>query len=601
MRLGGTVVAALWYALVTGLAELAWKAFRMWRGDMSYQGRQMVWMTPLADACLFLAVAALASVVLRVARRPGDTRAVHAVLAVLAGTSVLATQSRLAWWAVLALALGAGVRWAALVASRPALVATWQRRTLVPLLLVPVLLAVAVNLRLHRQERAALERLPAAPAGAPSVLLIVWDAVRAGNTSAHGYDRRTTPTLESLAVRGVTFDHAIATSSWTLPSHVSLFTGRWAHQTRAGWSAPMETDIPTLAEALAARGWRTGAFSGNIYFVGWEHGVLRGFSRTEDHRFSFQELAQSSMFVRWTTGFAPVRRLLDWHDKAGRVYAPALNRGFLRWLDRDPERPFFAFLNYYDAHDPYLPRAPYDSLFGSLVTASPAARARAARHNGANKFDLTSAEIADLEALYDGAIAMLDADVGALLEELRRRGRLDNPLIIVTAAHGEQFGEHRTFGHGNDVYIEAVHVPFVAALPRGRLAGTRVRGAVSLRDVPATIADVLGVGGDAWPLPGRSLLERVAAGAVGETVLTEVDRIPRGSQPWYPVRRGDVRSILAWPHHLITTADSVELYDLERDPGERADLAALAAYAPVRDTLLDALRRLRADAVPLKR
>jgi arylsulfatase A-like enzyme len=96
--------------------------------------------------------------------------------------------------------------------------------------------------------------LPAAPDGARNVLLIVWDTVRAGNLRAYGYQRRTTPNRERLAGRGVRFDPAFSTSSWTLPAHASLSTGRWSHELGVDWKSPLRDDVPTLAGYLAAQG-----------------------------------------------------------------------------------------------------------------------------------------------------------------------------------------------------------------------------------------------------------------------------------------------------------------------------------------------------------
>ena len=100
-------------------------------------------------------------------------------------------------------------------------------------------------------EYRAVAALPPPPADPTNVLLIVWDTVRAGNLSLHGYGRRTSPNLERLAERGVRFDQAFATAPWTLPSHGSMFTGRWPHELTADWLSPLDESHPTLAEYLS--------------------------------------------------------------------------------------------------------------------------------------------------------------------------------------------------------------------------------------------------------------------------------------------------------------------------------------------------------------
>ena len=113
-------------------------------------------------------------------------------------------------------------------------------------------------------EYRAMAALPPPPADARNVLLIVWDTVRTGNLSLHGYGRRTSPNLERLASRGVRFDQAFATAPWTLPSHSSLFTGRWPHELTADWLSPLDGTHPTLAEYLAAHGYDTAGFVANL-------------------------------------------------------------------------------------------------------------------------------------------------------------------------------------------------------------------------------------------------------------------------------------------------------------------------------------------------
>ena len=154
-----------------------------------------------------------------------------------------------------------------------------MRRT-TPLLVGVLLVVMLVKIgRRAWSEHRAAAALPPPPRAARNVLLIVWDTVRAGNLSLHGYGRRTTPNLEQLARRGVRFDLAFATSSWTLPSHASLFTGRWPHELGVDWKSPLGAGAPTLAEYLGARGYDTAGFVANLDYCSRETG-LAGDSRT---------------------------------------------------------------------------------------------------------------------------------------------------------------------------------------------------------------------------------------------------------------------------------------------------------------------------------
>ncbi len=568
-----------------------------------YLSREIVWMTPLADLILFLGVAALLSLLALVVPRASSLRTSATVFSALGAMSILTMQPWMTWWAMLALALGFGYQMGVIAAPREALV--WRLvRVTTPLLLAAVVIAGGgQRLLAARAEKAANTQAPPPPSGAPNVLIIVWDAVRAQNLSLHGYGRPTTPTLSAIAAGGVTFEQAIATAPYTLPTHASVFTGLWPHEFTASWEDPLDASMPTLAEVLGKRGYRTGAFSANHILVTWEYGLLRGFARAQDYVLSRGELARSSGLIKWAMELDAVRQAFNWYDVLGRRDAPDIRTSFLRWADADTTRPFFAFLNVYDAHDPYLPPAPFDTMFAPPGMGREG-HERAKANSLVSRPKLSKEDVARQVDLYDGAIAYADQDLGKLIASLKERGRLDNTMLVVIGDHGESFGEHGMHTHGNDTYAEAIHVPMVIVMPGKVPAGVRVAGNTSVRDIPATIAELLGLAGPAWPLPGTSLSRFWTADslvrAVGDTVLSEVDFLPRGGEDWYPVRLGNVRSLLAWPYHVITVKDSVELYDRSADAGEHVDLARDPNSRALRDTLVAALQRWRQNAVKAK-
>ena len=124
---------------------------------------------------------------------------------------------------------------------------------------------------------------PLPPANSPNVLLIVLDTVRADHLSLYGYERPTTPNLEQLGKRGIRFDKARATAPWTLPSHASMFTGRWPHELGEKWMTPLRGNFPTLAEYLGDRGYATAGFVANVGYCSQETGLARGFTHYEDY------------------------------------------------------------------------------------------------------------------------------------------------------------------------------------------------------------------------------------------------------------------------------------------------------------------------------
>lgn len=169
--------------------------------------------------------------------------------------------------------------------------------------------------------------------------------------------------LERLGRRGVVFDNAFATSSWTLPSHGSVFTGQLPDVLSTTWLDPLSERFPTLAERLDSAGYRTGGFVGNLEYASRETGLSRGFAHYEDYPVSAGQLVLSSAILKRVTGSGLVRRLVGTEQRLNRRHAAQINRAFLRWVDRGSDRPFFAFLNYFDAHAPYYPPEPFTEAF----------------------------------------------------------------------------------------------------------------------------------------------------------------------------------------------------------------------------------------------
>jgi arylsulfatase A-like enzyme len=464
-------------------------------------------------------------------------------------------------------------------------------------------------------EHRAMAGLPPPRAAARNVLLIVWDTVRAGNLSLYGYGRATTPNLERFAGRGVRFDLAFATASWTLPSHASLFTGRWPHELGANWTSPLRPDVPTLAEFLSARGYDTAGFVANLEYCGRETGLDRGFAHYADYPIGLYET-----FGRYV-GLGHRMELLSWACIMERVVEKAsglkwelipqssehakrgaqVDREFLDWQSwqQGRRRPFFAFLNYNDAHTPY--EVPDRAMPGfGLRPATCHDRLTLRRWTGHEKAKLAYNDVRMASDVYDDCVSYLDQRLGVLLEELGRRGVLDETLVIVTADHGEHLGDHLLFFHGCSLFRQVVQVPLVIVESKGPTAGRVVAEPVSLRDVPATIVDMLGLGQDA-PFPGRSLARFWSEGPgrtkpTPEPLLMEMDKplllVNEGREP---AAKGPMKSLVAGGMHYIRSADaSEELYNLASDPEERLNLAGAPEASEI-------LRRFRAGLVTMTR
>ncbi len=499
-------------------------------------------------------------------------------LALFAGAGVVALDllllvPRLAPPAAAILAAGVAVQVVRAAAARDAAVAGLVRRTLVPLLVVAVTGGAALWAML-RPATAAPAAAAASMPRPPNLVFITLDTVRAANLNLYGHGRATMPNLARLAGRGVVFDAAFSAAPWTLPSHATMLTGRWPHELSADYDTPLDAAFPTLAEVLGARGYATAGFVANLGYVGADSGLGRGFQHFEDYPRSLGQIASSSTLVRAVADNFKVRRLVENDEHLNRVAAGDLNRRALAWLDGHGDAPFLLFLNYFDAHEPYLPPPPFDRQFGP----GRAHGKHSPLHHwlwnlGVGHHNMGEAERREEVDAYDGALASLDAQLGELFTALDTRGLTDRTVFVVTSDHGEEFGEHGVYDHGYSLYQFGLRVPLVVVAPGRTPPGLRVGTPVTLRDLPATVGDLLAISGHGFP--GVSL-----AGAWKEPgpevspVVFEVTSSP-GQPDWFPSSKGDMVGAIVGSLHYIRNGDGrEELYDWRADPLETHDLVA---------------------------
>jgi len=416
----------------------------------------------------------------------------------------------------------------------------------------------------------------------PNVVLVILDTTRADHFSAYGYPRATTPSFDAFAERSILFERAFATSSWTVPSHASLFTGLYPMTHGATQETQyLSDDVDTLAERLAAAGYETAAFSNNAW-VGEKTNLTQGFEYVGEM----------------------------WRQR-GRGQATRTNRAVVQWLDtRDPNQPFFLFVNYIEPHWTYsAPRAWQDRF---LVPGVPAAERKRANFGVVDWYldrsRLPDALLAIRTGLYDAELAYTDAALGELLELLRDRGLEDSSLIVVASDHGENLGDNGHQGHSFVLYDSTLHIPLAIRPPGGAGAGSRRRDPVQLTDVFHTIAAAT----DAAAGDARSAGEDLLGGPLPDErpVLAEY-YYPAQFLSYFPeeVREGPalapfrrrIRSLRVGPHKLIWGSDGRhELYDVEADPGETRDLVASApdVAGRMQDALESLVERYRVDSEP---
>lgn len=613
-------VAALWIGMITGPLEvglvLALKPLRDPTPGLFHMNRHLLWSIPLFHLSFFAILGGVLALLARFRSRFSVRRGAFLLLfAALLSLSLAVKSLHPSACAI----LSAGLAFRMMSRGESVFFGSGRAiRATIPWTSALVLGLFSFSIgREVWAERQGLAHLPVISAASPNVVLIVMDTVGANHMSLYGYHRETTPNLVRIAREGIRFDQARSPAPWTLPSHASMFTGRWPHQLSAGFDGPLGADEPTLAEFLRDRGYVTGGFIANTLYCSAETGLNRGFLHYEDHPITAagvvhsaalgQRLLEKSGARAWRllageTGF--LRRIPGRPDRAQPDHRPRkpykdaseISRDALAWLSHHEGRPFFLFLNLFDAHTPYLLPEGSDEHFGL----APQGRSDYAILDDfwqADKRRLSPRDVALAQDAYDDCIAYMDQQIGRLYDDLDRRGLLGNTLIIVTADHGEQFGEHGLFGHAGSLYRPEVHVPLLIVPPAGRAGGRVVPEPVSLRDLPATVVDLLGRTG-ASPFPGSSLARRWdpahrSAGVPDDPVLSEVQSpaTNNANQGRSPVFRGPMSSLVAEGKVYIRNGDGIEeLYDLGADPTESHNLAGSPEAQPVLEVLRSRLR-----------
>jgi len=408
--------------------------------------------------------------------------------------------------------------------------------------------------------RAASALVPGSGPAPANLIVISVDTLRADHLGAYGYGRATSPHFDRLAGQGVQFMRAFSPTSWTLPGHASMLTGRNPlHHGAVTWKSPIDEDVPLLAEILSAQGFRTlGVVNGT--FVKPGYGFDRGMQSYEVHE-SQQSVA---------------------HQEA-----------VLKALDAGGPEPFFYFLHYMRVHAPYRPPDggnPFLRPYEGEITSEPEALVARWKARGEEGPVVDATEREYLVDLYDGAILAMD---GLLAQVL---GRLDRPefantYVILTSDHGEEFMEHGFLWHSVSLFDEVLNVPLMIRGP-GIPAGLRIDATAGLIDIVPTALDLLGLDVPEG-LDGRSLRETWASGAAPERTLLLRTNFPTGGGVRLGARTSTEKLIL-YPED-----DRVEFYRLTSDPNEHTPMPPDENAEGLKRRLEETLEAGKGDGVRL--
>jgi arylsulfatase A-like enzyme len=618
-RLGGwdVLVLSAWCGLAGGWLEVTTRVLlkHLVVFDRMYlMSRQFVWLVPLSNLLLFSVAGLFLAVGTKLWPRVAGWIGPRLLCAAALVPALMVAVPQVYGWAWFIFASGIAMRVVSWL-ERPTL--AWRRWLMLSLPALLLLVAVVAGFVFGgdrwKERREAARPLPRGDA--PNVLLIVLDTVRADRLSLYGYPRATTPVLKRLAERGIRFDEARATAPWTLPSHGSMFTGRWPHELDVNWKSPLRTRSTTLAEYLGSRGYGTAGFVANTQYCSYDTGLDRGFTHFEDYVIDIEHLRPLRTALLFEAAWQRITLVGMWLDKSrynpvlrwlvapDRKDAGAINREFLGWLSRrqDKTRPFFAFLNYYDAHSPYLPPEGTRFRFGTGPRTLTDFMVLVEDWKMVDKIRLSQHFVDLIQDSYENCIAYLDWRLGELFDELERRGSLERTIVIITADHGEELGDHALFEHGESLYRPEIQVPLVFLLPGRGHAGTVVRETVSLRDLPATIVDLAGQAAGA-PFSGRSLaplwsesrpIASERDGALSELPEPSPTKPSRGRSP---AARGPLVSLAQDEYVYIRNEGTgqEQLFSEREDPLEFFNRKDDKAMQPVLDRLRRQLDEIRA-------
>lgn len=376
--------------------------------------------------------------------------------------------------------------------------------------IIGVLIAgVVVGIFLLREEKKI-------NAGDNNLLIITLDTTRADRIGAYGCEQAKTPSIDFLAKNGVLFKNCYSPVPLTLPSHATMFTGKYpiAHSVRDNGIYVLGEREITLAEKMKEMDFHT--FSVIASFV-----LLAKFGLNQGFDFYDDSLNSHKMYNNYSS----------------EIPAPVVYNKFLQWFEKNHSKRFFGWVHFYDPHDPYRAPKKYSKKFKN-----------------------------DKKGRYDAEIACIDDFIGKIIDKLKEKKILEKTIVIIAGDHGEAFGEHEEFGHGIFCYDESLKVPLVFYNTKLFPGGLEVTSPVNLIDLMPTILDLYG--------------KEIPKGVQGKSLVYLLQREDEpGTRDFYfesmhgkhEMNWAPLMGIINGSYKYISLPDP-ELYDLQKDKKEKANL-----------------------------
>lgn len=330
-----------------------------------------------------------------------------------------------------------------------------------------------------------------------NLLLLVMDTARKRNLTPYGYDKDTTPFLQKFSDESVVFDNAYSQAPWTLPSHASIFTGKYPSQHGATQESPyLETD-ETLASKLSSNGYRTGIFSANAW-ISPHTGLASGYDEANNFFGVLPNKFESGLAKTWkkmndNRRLKPVANKLvkfgnwiyeNWSSDDGESFTPEAIEKSKQFIDRNDE-PFFLTLNLLDTHLPYKP--PMENVRNIYDIGERPEICQNSKKYNSGAIDIDKKEWRNIRRLYDGELNFLDEQIKSLYGWMESENILENTMVVICSDHGELLGEHNLYGHEFAMYDELLNVPLMIRHPY--IGSSRTEDTVELVDLYDTILE----------------------------------------------------------------------------------------------------------------
>ena len=391
----------------------------------------------------------------------------------------------------------------------------------------------------------------------PNLLLISVDTLRADFLGCYGQPKNTSPSMDELAASGTRFDHAVAASPWTLPSHATMLSGLYpSHHGVVDHN--FELTAPTLATRLQAAGYHTMAIVNSKNIGDKRFGMMRGYDR------AYYELEVD--VIKEDDGTQSFGVMIHNHGR------DIIDRASYWLAERDTNQPFFLFLHFYDVHTDFTPDEKWKEKFVGPYNGELNGRTRQLvklRHDdeGIKKRDAKF-----LKEMYAAEIRTFDNILTKFLRRMRENGLMENTVIALTSDHGEEFGEHGSVLHGRTYYEEQTRIPLILHGP-GIPAGFQMKRPVHLIDVAPTLLSLAGL-----PLDGMDGIDLTRSWFAGEgpsedrVLFAEADHniLVAGidsSNVFRMLRKNEFKLI------FNTLTGERKLFNLLEDPSESKDIA----------------------------